>query len=372
MTQRVRAMVACFVVPAVALGAVAQVSTPMIPTDPGAQAEPPPPLDAALFDRLIGELDADDLTTRELATRRLTTLSGLTLEDVEARLVDPDLPPETRRRLEQAAVELFRAHPKAGLGVSFARVSPVRGVQIDSTVAPDSFPAAAMLQAGDIILLVHGQRVRSAEHLRWIILSHEPGDTLPVELERGGQTLDVDLPLGDYDDLGNPALLDTLTLQHALAERLARRGELPSPDAIGSALTAAMWADAAGEVDPGLSAFTGVQNAVIGGVPRSAPIARSAGAPIEVLAGAQSPHPPDYETMSGEQRLARYRQLAAERQRLDNRIATYRVLLGDPDLDSHGRAALMESLRNLARHAQQVDTELRQLAELGGFEPDQP
>lgn len=351
----------------------AQVTVP--PTvHPGSGAEPEvealPTLDRALYERLLGELESDDLTTRELATRRLMTLGGLTLGEVEGRLRDPDLGPESRRRLEQVAGELFREHPKGGLGVSFSRTSPVGGVRIETTVDPEHFPAAAILAPGDFVTHIDGQRVRSDDHLRWVILSHEPGDVLHALVQRGGRALELDLPLGDFEDLGNPALLDAVLLQQALRVRLDRQGELPAGEPIGSGLDAEDWAGAAGEVHELASAFVGVQNAVVGGVPRAEPVGRLAGAPIEAVGGVATRRVTNYEVMSGEQRRARYDAFVSERQRLDSRVATYRMLLSDPDLDARERASLIDSLRELTRRLQRVDAEVERLLEVGGFELD--
>lgn len=376
MTRPRRPVTGWWATPAAALwlgaGALGQVTTPAIPAPRPAEVEPTPPLDEALYDRLVSELESDDLTTRELATSRLSTLPGLEFARVESKLVHADIGPETRRRLELVALELYRDQPKGGLGVTFSRVSPVRGVLIEGTIKDKNFPASMILQAGDLITAAGGQRLRSSDHLRWIILSHDPGELLRTTVERGGETIELDLPLGDYNALENASPLDPVSIQRSLADRLTReQGDAASAE-IGSGLGVEQWTQAAGEVDRLASAFTGVQNATVGGVPRAEPVGRLAGAPIEAVGAIEVRRVVNYEIMSPQQRAAEYQRLSAERDRLGTRVGVYRTLLSDPDLDAKERAALVANLRDLSRQVQQAEAEIQRLIDSGELDATEP
>ena len=151
---------------------------------------------------LIDRLDDPAWLTRQEAMRMLGDPNeGYELGMLAETLERDDLSPETRGRLWSAARSLFEQSPKAGLGVGFGAVRD-GGIEI-RTVVEDvgSFPAAAMLMPGDLIIGADGDGVTGTEELRAVILSHEPGDLLNLLVERNGDVLDLDLPLGSFGSL---------------------------------------------------------------------------------------------------------------------------------------------------------------------------
>lgn len=80
------------------------------------------------------------------------------------------------------------------LGVSTSVDS--RGRLVVSEVGPDSPAARAGLQAGDVLLQMGGQPVRTPEALRDLLLSRTPGVTLRMEVERQGKPVEVAATLG--------------------------------------------------------------------------------------------------------------------------------------------------------------------------------
>ena len=65
-----------------------------------------------------------------------------------------------------------------------------------SAVQQGSGAEAAGIQAGDIIVKFDGQDVTSASDLTIAVRSKSVGDTVPVEVNRDGQTLTMDVTLG--------------------------------------------------------------------------------------------------------------------------------------------------------------------------------
>jgi hypothetical protein len=72
---------------------------------------------------------------------------------------------------------------------------------IISTVRPDTAAEKAGLQVGDSIEEYDGKRVGSFEELTAAIAQNSPGDTVSVQIVRGGQTMIKKLELGDWERL---------------------------------------------------------------------------------------------------------------------------------------------------------------------------
>ncbi len=161
---------------------------------------------------LIADLGSSDIVKREDAMRILSADQSLTLTQLEALLKDPDLSAEQRCRISHAAKQRFMNAPKPAMGVRFDSRLPDR-VAID-TVYKD-FPAATLLEPGDIIVSCMGEKLHSRG--AWVqlgahIFSREPGDVVSIVVRRGANKLTLDVPLGSYADLngvnvmpGNPA-----------------------------------------------------------------------------------------------------------------------------------------------------------------------
>jgi S1-C subfamily serine protease len=80
---------------------------------------------------------------------------------------------------------------------------PEPGVLI-AAVGEETAAAEAGLARGDVLLAIDGDGVNTAAELQYMILMHEPGDTLALTVLRGGEELTLTVTLGDRD--GYPLL----------------------------------------------------------------------------------------------------------------------------------------------------------------------
>jgi S1-C subfamily serine protease len=79
--------------------------------------------------------------------------------------------------------------PTAFLGVTTSDATGGNPGAVVADVAPGSPAAAAGLAAGDRIVAVDGKPVPGAAELRGLIQSHQPGETVPLTVVRGGREL---------------------------------------------------------------------------------------------------------------------------------------------------------------------------------------
>ena len=87
-----------------------------------------------------------------------------------------------------------------------ASTNPIMGVSLDlkytgegariQQVTPGGPGAQAGLQAGDVVTSFDGRSIADSTELVVAIRSHEPGQTVPVTVDRGGSEVTVDLTLG--------------------------------------------------------------------------------------------------------------------------------------------------------------------------------
>nr|WP_249420420.1 trypsin-like peptidase domain-containing protein [Rhabdothermincola salaria] len=86
---------------------------------------------------------------------------------------------------------------KAGLGLTGPSATPSgdAGAYVQS-VTPGGPAEAAGIRADDNIVAVDDEEIRSFDQLRGVISAYTPGDEVTVTLERGGETLTVDVTLG--------------------------------------------------------------------------------------------------------------------------------------------------------------------------------
>ncbi|MFK7884188.1 MAG: PDZ domain-containing protein [Phycisphaerales bacterium] len=195
------------------------------------------------FQSLLEQLDSDVWIERERAMASIGASESIPMDSIEAALLGDRLSAEQRMRLERAAVNRFRFEPLGGLGVSFGQASE-GAVQIGSVV--EGFPAAKILEAGDLITAVGDRVIGGQDHLRAEILSRRPGESLPVLVRRGRIVLELNLPLGEYANLTGAASLDDATVAAALRLRRSRAGVPETePDRIGTGIDTRTWLDAA-------------------------------------------------------------------------------------------------------------------------------
>jgi len=153
---------------------------------------------------LIADLDAPDYKVREAASDELLAGKPFSLDQLERALKDPSLTAEQRLRLDRAGLTLFKNAPHGAMGVRFG--GGADAVEIASVER--EFPASTVLKAGDIITHMDGEPVtlsvnpdRRTASVRAVVISHAPGDEVPVVVQRGGEAVRVTVRLGDFSRL---------------------------------------------------------------------------------------------------------------------------------------------------------------------------
>jgi PDZ domain len=200
---------------------------------------------------LVDRLDTGAWIERDLASTDLSLYSDeYTLADIELYLQDPTLSQEQHSRLMNACYARFIDFPKGGLGVAFGTIQP-GSIEVDPIDRDPRFPASALLNPGDAIARVDGKFVRDSFEVRAQILSRQPGETLPVTIKRGTKLIEMDLPLGSFNQLSGPARMDPLIIARALAIRWERLGiisavtQSDATNKIGTNTTQESWTKAA-------------------------------------------------------------------------------------------------------------------------------
>jgi 2-alkenal reductase len=102
-------------------------------------------------------------------------------------------------------------------GISYDVVTPEfaaqQGLDVEYGVyvndVTEGGPAeAAGVQEGDVVLSIDGRDITAADSFSDVLFLHDPGETVTTEIARNGETLSVDVTLGDRPedlDQGNPA-----------------------------------------------------------------------------------------------------------------------------------------------------------------------
>jgi hypothetical protein len=185
----------------------AQPALPDIFRMPEAKPAPAQPAPDSL-EGLIAALDADAFPVRDEATETLRERAAELESALEHGAIDPDrLSPEQRKRVADVLEAHFYETPRAGLGVQFKQGNPA-GNGISLQMVLGEFPASRVLIADDEIRTVDGVEMhelpntRAMELLRAMIIARSPGDTLPMTIQRGGVTHELDVELGDFRNLG--------------------------------------------------------------------------------------------------------------------------------------------------------------------------
>jgi hypothetical protein len=213
-------------------------------------AAPAQERDAAWLEKLIPALDSDDFAKREAASKEIADDSGVSLHLIEQRLCDKAHPltPEQALRLGEAGLRLFANTQRGAMGVQFAAPGmegSLDGVKVGMAV--DGFDSKRVLKSGDVIRdmdgvsLAVGDQSRSRNLVVALIISHDPGDEVTLNLLRNGEPLVVKLALGSYRDLRNANELDTARLRTAWDLRCRRLQGGEEPQAADAGLSAERW-----------------------------------------------------------------------------------------------------------------------------------
>lgn len=223
-------------------GVAADMHQPPVP-----EARPAPDDGLAWLAAKVAALDSDELLVRDAADEAIRVDDRTNLALIERFLAGPgatSLSLEQRERIVKLALELFRHEPRGALGVSFARFDASEGVEISGTV--DGFDAARSLRRGDIMRAMDGVPVRFNNEARAVILSHDPGDELNIEIVRQGEVRSVTVRLGSFHQLRNAYEPEDMVLAAAWELRCARRsGQAAAelPRVLDPGLSGERWLD---------------------------------------------------------------------------------------------------------------------------------
>lgn len=156
---------------------------------------------------LLHDLGSPDHATRARAAEQIAGRSDLKLKDLDEALLRPGLDPEVFVRLVQTAKGKFETSPRAAMGVSFDAMSGLPNL-VQKPL--ETFPSVKVLKPGDRLIEIDGWQLQSRQLDPWsggsarpFIISHDPGDVVPVKLVRDGELITVQLELGRFADLRN-------------------------------------------------------------------------------------------------------------------------------------------------------------------------
>jgi PDZ domain len=341
-----------------------------------------PGRDAEWLERFVPKLDSDDYAEREKASELIGSDEGVSLSLIEKRLTDAARPltPEQSLRLSEAGLKHFANSQRGAMGVSFALSdNALDGVKVGGAV--DGFDSKRVLRPGDVIREMDGvslalnDQMRSRGLIIALIVSHDPGDEVTLDLLRGGEPVVVRLKLGNYKDLRNANELDLPRLRAAWELRCRRAvgGGAPSePEAVEAGMSAERW----GQIGDPVRRATMRRNAVLrqqnvnAFAPQADPGGDEAGAML-LAGGAARPllaDPPVEFSASerGNRNSAQARNLQQQIQLFSNLLSRDRAKLRDPNVPDGQRRLLLNQIKAYEQQLNQLRTQRRQL---GGLEP---
>jgi hypothetical protein len=325
----------------------------------------PEPLPPALAE-LVADLGSPTVQKRIDAATRLASNQSITLKQIEDALKQPSLSPEQRKRLTTIAVRRFANKSHAGMGVG-PEPDPARGVII-RTIQPD-FPAAKVLRQGDRIINAGGETIDAWETLRAVIVSHDPGDEIPVTVVRDGATLNLTIKLGDFTDLRQrtPAVEENILIR--AWELRSRPFQDAPPKPIPSGLSAAAWTQPAFDEselarqrifdpDPSRTSVSAGGEAR-GGAP---PVATQTMG-IRSLNARIAPDAQPGADAAQVQVLVRLQALNQRRQDLNNEALVLQTQLNDPKTPVAARAQLQARFEAKVRDIRGIDQAMQALSQ---------
>lgn len=190
---------------------------------------------------LVERLASESLADRDLALKQLsvTVLSPSEL----CGLIQRSTSPEQRARLSLLGPESMRRTPRAAMGIRFSQ-DDTRAV-VQATL--DGFDAKRALRSGDVMLSIDGQGVAGQGSARPIIVSHDPGQEIDVQVLRAGKVVAVRVTLGDFKSLdrddprGFGSQLSMADMERAWDLRLAREAPRDGQAPLAGAVTSEQW-----------------------------------------------------------------------------------------------------------------------------------
>lgn len=169
-------------------------------------------------------IEVDDIPTdTPQGDLLMLTIIGQPVNVIEAFLVrfDPTLDLVKRelvRRPDESAEE-YRSRVLAQMSDSNHRAVAAAldhlgyeliSVEVIVEDLVEGVPAAEVLQRGDSIVAVSGQKVTSAEDLTPLVRAHAVGDTLQMTVVRDGEEVNLEVELAERDDTPGVAMIGIL------------------------------------------------------------------------------------------------------------------------------------------------------------------
>ncbi len=194
--------------------------------------------------RLINELNTGDFKARTQADRELFDDQAITLPMIEQALKDHGAQStmDTRLRLTSAARVRFMQTPRAAMGIQFWQNRNLISRVVIERTFPE-FKASKSIQEGDMIVEADGVVLKgplAQRRLQSLIVSHDPGDVIPITVRRGAEKMDFKIELGERQELPNAAFVDPNVLERAWRTRSASY-VAPGSDPIVPPVTAKEW-----------------------------------------------------------------------------------------------------------------------------------
>ncbi|MGH2366800.1 MAG: YlbL family protein [Chloroflexota bacterium] len=103
-----------------------------------------------------------------------------------------------------------------------------QGAQIQEIA--ETSKAKGILQPGDVIVGADGEPIATANDLVALIPAHRPGETIRLEVKRAGDTLTVEVPLGESPEEPGRARVGIVVLTHLFEYELPRELHLKTED----------------------------------------------------------------------------------------------------------------------------------------------
>lgn len=229
------------------------------PTAPEPAAQPAAEASDTTIDDLIARLKNPDYATREKASAEMLRLPTTALSRVEQAL-SLETDPEAASRLHAIAEHLFLKRetslqgPVGLIGIMLnlepVRLNPKHPDDLTMSIAVNKvqpgFPAAEVLQPGDRLVKINGQPfplTTTVEGFRAMITGNRAGTVIPFTIIRGGRYMNVGVQLAGVPAGGNIENFVDQRTQHLADYRAAMQDSVnptailfpPPPDSLGDA-----------------------------------------------------------------------------------------------------------------------------------------